>query len=344
MPTPLELEGHWEVALVEMQYPMTWNMMSINDNVMGCLFEHSDDKGFLKPYPKKAKFVLALNSYAQAWSIFVKTTDIGRRNDFTKEDLKRGFPNYTRDVLVDKIQDGECDIDYAEFALSEGYTLQLFYMKGLFKSVDYFETKNNSGYYTSAMHLAKSFAKDIQIQLHGVNSALYTDAYSDLIEKGEYTGVGVKFDGDAEKIKLNVKIPKCTTSLVRYKSSEELHRVLGMIPVGEEPIVKEFLEFSKHSTRPQMKFKTPALYVYSDIVEYQVVGDVKVPLLRTVPIDGQMGDFVHKEFIRPYYKPITQGYINSILIEIKDDTGQDLEFKTGKVICTLYFRRCGLAV
>ena len=93
-----------------------------------------------------------------------------------------------------------------------------------------------------------------------------------------------------------------------------------------------------------LKFNTPALNVYSDIVGEEPVGDVKVPPLRAVPIDGDMDDFVHKDFTRPYYKSLTKGYMNSILIELKEDNGQGIEFRLGNVICTLHFRRCGLAV
>ena len=131
--------------------------------------------------------------------------------------------------------------------------------------------------------------------------------------------------------------------LIMYKTSEELHRVLGFAKSTLD-VVSEQVPYNTQSTKPQMKFNTPALYVYSDIIGDELVGDAKVPLLRAVPIDGEMGDFLHKEFIRPYYKSVNRGYINSILIEVKDDTGQDMQFTIGKVICTLHFRRCGLAV
>ena len=91
-------------------------------------------------------------------------------------------------------------------------------------------------------------------------------------------------------------------------------------------------------------FHSPALYVYSDVIKNDHVADVKVQLLRTVHIDGKMGTRVCKEFQRPYYKPVAKQYINDILLEIKDDTGKDIDFTTGKVICVLHFRRCGLAV
>ena len=131
--------------------------------------------------------------------------------------------------------------------------------------------------------------------------------------------------------------------MVMYKSTEELLRLLGF-QTPTVPVMYQQIPFETASTRPQLKFNTPALYVYSDIVGDELVGDVKVPLLRAVPIDGDMGDFVHKEFIRPYYKCLTKRYLNSILIELKDDTREDIDCTLGKVICTLHFRRCGLAV
>jgi hypothetical protein len=95
---------------------------------------------------------------------------------------------------------------------------------------------------------------------------------------------------------------------------------------------------------PQLKYRTPALYIYSDIIEDVLVGDVERPLLRAVGIDGIMGQTTSKEFLHLHYKPVKKGYINSILIEIKDDTGRDIDFTSGKTICTLHFRRCGLEV
>ena len=56
------------------------------------------------------------------------------------------------------------------------------------------------------------------------------------------------------------------------------------------------------------------------------------------------GDCVLKEFIMPYYKSLKNWYINSIRIEVKYDTGQDIDFTLGRFICALHFRQCGFAV
>jgi hypothetical protein len=39
-----------------------------------------------------------------------------------------------------------------------------------------------------------------------------------------------------------------------------------------------------------------SMYVYTDIVDAQFVGDVKVPLLRIVNIEGEYGNTVHASF------------------------------------------------
>ena len=335
---PLEFEGQWEVALVEMQYPITWPLISGNPkNRMGVLFEHLDEKGFFKPVKRKAQFQLSLRTQA-AWYTFIKAADIKHRDNFKKEDLLLGFPTYG----MDNIANGDGELNYCQIALSDGYVMQIFYALELqVKSIDYVEATVPKAYYTSPLNVAQAWARDIQIYLHGSSPNVYSN--KDAAKDEKFVGVLAKYESDAAIVTLAAKVECPFKSLVRYKSAEELHNILGL-KTYKDPVIREFFGQSTYSIPPQMKFKTPALYVYSDIVDSELVGDVKVPLLRTVPIEGQMGDFVHKEFIRPYFKPLTRGYINSILIEVKDDTGQDMEFIIGKVICTLNFRRCGLAV
>lgn len=81
-----------------------------------------------------------------------------------------------------------------------------------------------------------------------------------------------------------------------------------------------------------------SLYVYSDICEPQFVGDVMAPLLRTVALRGKRGEYISKIFDVPHYIPVALNGINSIEINIKDDTGEDVSFLDGKVVCKLHFR------
>ena len=82
-----------------------------------------------------------------------------------------------------------------------------------------------------------------------------------------------------------------------------------------------------------------SLYVYCPLLEPRTVGDIKVPLLRIVPIEGGHGDFVSKSFKTIQYMPLQHREFEEVEIIIRDDTGQPIHFKRGKVVVTLHFRR-----
>lgn len=85
-----------------------------------------------------------------------------------------------------------------------------------------------------------------------------------------------------------------------------------------------------------------SLFVYCNVVEPQIVGDVYVPLLRTVAINGERGAYVVKTYSEPHYVPVSTDEMAVIEMNIKDDTGQDVPFMSGKVVCKLHFRQRAL--
>ena len=83
-----------------------------------------------------------------------------------------------------------------------------------------------------------------------------------------------------------------------------------------------------------------ALYVYCYVVQPQIVGNVYAPLLRTVGINNEKrGDLVQRLYDQPHYVPVNTDELSIIEINIKDDTGQNISFASGKVICKLHFRQ-----
>ena len=82
-----------------------------------------------------------------------------------------------------------------------------------------------------------------------------------------------------------------------------------------------------------------SMFVYSDVVKHNYVGDVKAPLLRAVPIRGNHGEVVCEMYDRPHYLPLAKGSFQTIEVHIRDDTGEPISFATGKAIVTLVFRR-----
>ena len=81
-----------------------------------------------------------------------------------------------------------------------------------------------------------------------------------------------------------------------------------------------------------------SLYIYSDVIEAQIVGDSMVPLLRILQVEGKDGDIVSRTFQDPPYFPASRKSFDSIEVNIKDDTGERVPFESGKVIVQLHFR------
>lgn len=82
-----------------------------------------------------------------------------------------------------------------------------------------------------------------------------------------------------------------------------------------------------------------ALYVYSNLVESQIVGDTRAPLLRVVPQKGKDGDYIIHGYVTPMYLPLKYNYFSTVEINLRDDTGRPVPFEAGKVVVTLHIRR-----
>ena len=67
------------------------------------------------------------------------------------------------------------------------------------------------------------------------------------------------------------------------------------------------------------------LYIYTDSIEQQLVGDVQVQLLRTICINNM--DTSNIETTSPHYIPVTRRDFDTIKIDIRDETGRKLPFQ-----------------
>lgn len=82
----------------------------------------------------------------------------------------------------------------------------------------------------------------------------------------------------------------------------------------------------------------PAIYIYCDLVEPQIVGDVQAPLLKIVTVKGKDGEVVNAHYIRPYYLPVVRKNFQTIEIVLRLHSGKLVPFERGRVIAVLHFR------
>jgi hypothetical protein len=86
------------------------------------------------------------------------------------------------------------------------------------------------------------------------------------------------------------------------------------------------------------------LFVYCDICEAYVTGDVQSPLLRIVPVESRESNYAYgtnqvKHFSVPFYIPLRQTRFRRIEIDIRDQLGKKIPFESGTLTVTLHFKR-----
>ena len=87
---------------------------------------------------------------------------------------------------------------------------------------------------------------------------------------------------------------------------------------------------------------TQTLYVYCDLVTNRQVGDVSVPLLRTVPTLKTSQGLIYQFFEKPNYIQLSRSTFESAKVLIRSDTGEKPHF-VGDIntVVTLHLRpRC----
>lgn len=97
--------------------------------------------------------------------------------------------------------------------------------------------------------------------------------------------------------------------------------------------------FSGHAT--SLFTKVDSIYLYSDIAENQYVGDVEVPLLGIIPVQGQHEDKRFFTFNPPVYLGVKKKEFGEVTIMLRTSRGEPLPFPkfTPEVVVTLRFRR-----
>ena len=157
---------------------------------------------------------------------------------------------------------------------------------------------------------------------------------------GEKLSKMVKFKVNPYTKQVSVSIRKDLIDTVAL--SEHLGHMLGLESnyiktAGSGKKSKWYLEKAIYS--PSMKVGCESLYVYTDLIEPQLVGNTYAPLLKIVHVEGKFGNSIEKVFYNRHYIPVCVKTFGQIHVDIKDSANQYIEFDSGKCILTLHFRK-----
>ena len=144
--------------------------------------------------------------------------------------------------------------------------------------------------------------------------------------------IQVSFSGTTNKFQIELG-----SDVTRVDLSRRLAQLLGFVKEPERYTIKgpEIAQFMPH-----MEGNAHALYIYSSIVDHQIVGDTMAPLLRVVCPDAEkLGQTVSEKYIKPYYLPVNSSFIDTIDIQIRTTSGHLFPFQSGNpVVISLHFR------
>ena len=101
--------------------------------------------------------------------------------------------------------------------------------------------------------------------------------------------------------------------------------------------IREKTEIAQYPT--DLRGGIDALYVYCDLVDNAIVGNIHAPLLRIIPVKGQYSEIVDQIYNALHYMIILIKKFSSVHITIKDDQNRLIPFAFGKTMVKLHFRK-----
>ena len=144
----------------------------------------------------------------------------------------------------------------------------------------------------------------------------------------------VKFTVDQKTRKIHVA---CSSQdMISLTLSSKLCLQLGFVP--------DVNILNKMSTHPaNILLGLPSLFfIYTDIIEPQLIGDVLAKVLRVTVLDN--AQYIYgvqrvRFFSQPHYVPVLKREFENIEIDIRSNTGEKIPFEFGTVSVKLHFKK-----
>lgn len=157
----------------------------------------------------------------------------------------------------------------------------------------------------------------------------------------------VKISGNKRKLLLSCSKNSIFFKVLGYQSQTK--KFLNQNPYRLKDLDQipdiEYLVIDKNSPIEATKviWTNPinSMFLYSNITNHVLVGNTQTPLLGYFPVQTLWGQQGYWNFNPPYYLPVKESIVHTIQIRMCKDTGEDIKFETGTVICRLNFRRVG---
>ena len=143
-------------------------------------------------------------------------------------------------------------------------------------------------------------------------------------------GIVVDYGGESRLGKYNFFL---------YTESVAISPPLGQVLIAIDDETPPIYYISPISANTPTFSTVQSLYVYSDIVDHQRVGNGSAQLMDIAPVQGAPGQRAHYVFDPPTYLPVNRNFIETINIVIHDGNESETLFPDDvqNVVCRLHF-------
>jgi len=117
---------------------------------------------------------------------------------------------------------------------------------------------------------------------------------------------------------------------------EKVREEQQVVPMPEEKDEEEKVE---EETVEEKETEIQSIFVYSDIVDYQIVGNTMATLMGVLPTKGAFKEPQSWQFNPLQYVPIQSNNIPTITMKLCTPQGDPVKFLSGDSLCRLHFRR-----
>ena len=239
------------------------------------------------------------------------------------------FPNNNASHFTTKLPqpqelDGEYEVGLAEVQFSNSY-------QNVLRDKVYFDFESLE-LNRSKKHCVRVFVPDGLYESNkSFVSCLNKLATNKLVEFGATKGNPVvKFSYNSATRRATILMFKENTTL---ELSPALVAILG---IPTEPLMTGIGKYFG-ARGMDLDQNVKSIFVYTDLVQPRPVGDVVVPLLRTLPPVDKEKDTMHYMFEKPHYMPLARFQFDTVEILLTSDKGRPLSFEHAHSIVTLHF-------
>lgn len=144
----------------------------------------------------------------------------------------------------------------------------------------------------------------------------------------------IKFVITNNRAKLTAQLPFSA----KVEFNERLLAILGLDIDSTVLLPKDEIVTIEGTQNVHFELGSKKIYVYTDIIEEQRLGDQVAPILRITEYTGTQDNLEIKDFNQLHYIRPNKDFIDSIRIYLKTETGEDLPLTFGTSSCTIHVR------